>query len=64
MSEIKNAQGMVDSIQKRGGVVEYKIYSGEGHGWKRKDTIADALQREIRFYSRVLGIECQLSDDA
>lgn len=56
---IKHAQGMVESIQKRGGVVEYKIYPDEGHGWKRKDTIQDALRREIRFYSRVLGIKCK-----
>ncbi|KAJ7666904.1 alpha/beta-hydrolase [Mycena polygramma] len=54
------ADGMVDTIQKRGGVVEYKWYSGEGHGWKRKDTIQDALLREIRFYSGVFGIEVKV----
>ncbi|KAJ7152931.1 alpha/beta-hydrolase [Mycena filopes] len=53
------AEIMVDSIQKRGGVVEFKIYEGEGHGWKRRDTIHDALRREIQFYSRVVGIECK-----
>ncbi|KAJ7235098.1 Alpha/Beta hydrolase protein [Mycena haematopus] len=58
------AEGMVESIKKRGGVVEYKLYSGEGHGWKRKDTIQDALRREIRFYSRVLGIECSVAEGA
>ncbi|KAF8198376.1 alpha/beta-hydrolase [Mycena galopus ATCC 62051] len=57
------ADVMVESIKKRGGVVEYKLYSGEGHGWKRKDTIQDALRREIRFYSRVLKIECRVSED-
>ncbi|KAJ7485135.1 Alpha/Beta hydrolase protein [Mycena galericulata] len=50
------ADGIVDSIQKRGGMVEYKLYPGEGHGWKRRDTIEDALRREIRFYNRVLAI--------
>ncbi|KAJ7764918.1 Alpha/Beta hydrolase protein [Mycena metata] len=53
------AEIMVESIRKRGGVVEYQLYAGEGHGWKRKDTIEDALRREIQFYSRVLGIECK-----
>ncbi|KAJ7027489.1 alpha/beta-hydrolase [Mycena alexandri] len=53
------AEIMVESIRERDGVVEYKLYSGEGHGWKRKDTIEDALRREIQFYSRVLGIECK-----
>ncbi|KAJ7688983.1 alpha/beta-hydrolase [Mycena rosella] len=61
------AEGMVESIRARGGVVEYKLYSGEGHGWKCRDTIQDALKREIQFYNRVLGIEdteFQVSDDA
>ncbi|KAJ7688961.1 Alpha/Beta hydrolase protein [Mycena rosella] len=51
------AEVMVDSIRTRGGVVEYKLYAGEGHGWKRRDTIQDALKRELQFYKRVLGIE-------
>ncbi|KAJ7810849.1 alpha/beta-hydrolase [Mycena olivaceomarginata] len=56
-----DADTAVPLIQAEGmaGVVEYKIYPGEGHGWKRKDTIQDALRREIRFYNRVLGIECK-----
>ncbi|KAJ7074518.1 Alpha/Beta hydrolase protein [Mycena amicta] len=51
------AEGIVESIQKRGGVVEYKLYAEEGHGWKRKETIEDAILREWRFYNRVLGVE-------
>ncbi|KAJ7119659.1 Alpha/Beta hydrolase protein [Mycena epipterygia] len=51
------SDGIVESIRQRGGVVEYKLYSGEGHGWNLRDTIQDALQREIQFYNRVLGIE-------
>ncbi|KAJ7641515.1 alpha/beta-hydrolase [Roridomyces roridus] len=51
------AEGMVESIRKRGGVVEYKLYAGEGHGWKRRETIEDAIQTELQFYNRVLGIE-------
>lgn len=50
---------MVESIRQRGGVVDYKLYSGEGHGWKRRDTMEDALRREIQFYNRVLGIESE-----
>ncbi|KAJ7086402.1 Alpha/Beta hydrolase protein [Mycena belliarum] len=60
------AEGMVESIRKHGGVVEYKLYVGEGHGWKRQDTIQDALRREIEFYDRVLGIaetESKVSSD-
>ncbi|KAF7290555.1 Peptidase-S9 domain-containing protein [Mycena indigotica] len=53
------AEGIVESIQKRGGTVEYMLYSGEGHGWKQKDTIQDAILREWRFYNRVLGIQAE-----
>jgi dipeptidyl aminopeptidase/acylaminoacyl peptidase len=50
-------QGIVDVIRKRGRVVEYQLYQDEGHGWARKETIEDALLREIQFYNRVLGLE-------
>ncbi|KAF7293201.1 Peptidase-S9 domain-containing protein [Mycena chlorophos] len=53
------ADVIVESIRKRGGVVEYKLYEGEGHGWKRKDTIEDSILREWRFYNRVLGIQAE-----
>ncbi|KAJ6632474.1 alpha/beta-hydrolase [Mycena sp. CBHHK59/15] len=50
------AEGMVESIRQRGGMVEYKLYSGEGHGWARNDTMEDALRSEIQFYNSVLGL--------
>lgn len=44
-----------DSIKARGGVVEYKMYKGEGHGWRQEKNIKDALERELGFYEKVLG---------
>ncbi|RXW25129.1 hypothetical protein EST38_g726 [Candolleomyces aberdarensis] len=44
------------SIKERGGVVEYKLYPGEGHGWRQEATMRDALERELGFFSRILGI--------
>lgn len=45
---------MRDTIIANGGVVCYKLYEGEGHGWRLEETIKDALERELHFY------ECQL----
>jgi dipeptidyl aminopeptidase/acylaminoacyl peptidase len=52
----EQAEVIVKSIKDRGGHVEYKLYEGEGHGWRQGKNIADALEREIRFYEDVLRI--------
>ena len=36
--------------------VELVVYPGEGHGFRRATSIADALTRELAFYQRVLGL--------
>ena len=43
---------MRDIILEKGGVVEYKLYEGEGHGWRQDKNIKDALERELDFYER------------
>ncbi|CAK5263286.1 unnamed protein product [Mycena citricolor] len=48
---------LVASLKNRGCDFEFKIYEGEGHGWKKKDTIKDALCRELQFYNRIIGIQ-------
>jgi len=35
---------------------EYVEYPGEGHGFRSSATNADAIEREARFYRRVLGL--------
>ena len=45
------------AIKDNGGTVEYKVYEGEGHGWRKAATIKDAIEREIKFYNTVLKIE-------
>jgi len=42
-------QQVVDSIQKRGGTVEYKIYENEGHGFARVENQIDAYSRVASF---------------
>ncbi|KAJ3795411.1 Alpha/Beta hydrolase protein [Lentinula aff. detonsa] len=52
----EQAEVVYESIKKRGGVVEYKLYPGEGHGFRMKETQCDALERELDFYERALGL--------
>nr|MBA3914961.1 S9 family peptidase [Terriglobales bacterium] len=43
------AQQVVDSIKKRNGVVEYKVYENEGHGFARVENQIDAYKRVAEF---------------
>jgi dipeptidyl aminopeptidase/acylaminoacyl peptidase len=43
------ADAMVEEMRRRGGVVEYQVYAGEGHGWSRPETMQDELERVDRF---------------
>ncbi|KAF7329062.1 Peptidase-S9 domain-containing protein [Mycena kentingensis (nom. inval.)] len=52
----EQSEVIYESIKRRGGVVEYKLYEGEGHGFRKEDTLVDALERELAFYERVLQI--------
>jgi len=44
----------VDAVRGAGGDVELHVYAGEGHGWKRPGTIADALRRTDDFLTRTV----------
>jgi dipeptidyl aminopeptidase/acylaminoacyl peptidase len=43
------AQQVVEAIKKRGGVVDYKVYENEGHGFSRVDNQIDAYKRVADF---------------
>ncbi|CAA7263866.1 unnamed protein product [Cyclocybe aegerita] len=51
------AESIYKIIKERGGVVEYKLYPGEGHGWRQEANMRDAYERELAFYERVLGLK-------
>ncbi len=42
----------VATMRAGGGTVEHVVYPGEGHGWSRPDTVADALRRTDEFLAR------------
>ena len=47
---------IVESIKKRGGRVEYTVFQGEGHGWRKEENIRTALEKELAFYEDVFGL--------
>src|SRR3954447_18238843 len=51
------AELIVAALKERGIDHEYHAYEGESHGFRRAETIIDALESELRFYGRILGFE-------
>jgi dipeptidyl aminopeptidase/acylaminoacyl peptidase len=51
----EQTESMVAAMRKQGLPVEYCLYPDERHGFRQAANLADALQRECRFYQRLLG---------
>ncbi|MHC9043729.1 dipeptidyl-peptidase 5 [Microbacterium saperdae] len=49
-----------DALAARGIDHEYVLYPGEGHGFRRAETVVDALERELTFLGRVFGFAPRL----
>jgi dipeptidyl aminopeptidase/acylaminoacyl peptidase len=47
---------MVDALRARGVPVAYLTLEGEGHGFRKADSIVRTLEAELYFYLRVFGI--------
>jgi dipeptidyl aminopeptidase/acylaminoacyl peptidase len=50
------AEAMVAALHARGLRVVYVPFAGEGHGFRRAESIRRALEEELAFYRQVLGI--------
>jgi dipeptidyl aminopeptidase/acylaminoacyl peptidase len=48
---------MVEALRARGVPVAYLAFEGEGHGFRRAQSIARSLEAELYFYSRILGFD-------
>ena len=58
----EEAQQVVDAVKKRGGVVEYKVYENEGHGFDRVENQIDAYKRVADFLkAHVPAADCSCS---
>jgi dipeptidyl aminopeptidase/acylaminoacyl peptidase len=43
-----------DALRSGGTHVEHNVYAGEGHGWRRAETVTDELSRIAAFLNRWL----------
>ena len=50
------SETIVAALRDRGVECEYHAYEGEGHGFRRSETIEHQLTSELAFYRRVLGL--------
>ena len=50
------AEALRDALVAEGRQCEVVFFAGEGHGFRRADTMEAALQAELAFYRRVLGL--------
>jgi dipeptidyl aminopeptidase/acylaminoacyl peptidase len=58
----EEAQQVVDAVKKRGGVVEYKVYDNEGHGFAKVENQIDAYKRVADFLkAHVPPTDCSCS---
>ena len=51
------SEDMVNALELRGVSVEYERFEDEAHGFRKSGTITRALERELAFYRRILGID-------
>jgi len=50
------SESIAKSIQGRKGQVKYVVYPGEQHGWRQSETIEKALEEELAWYERLIGV--------
>ena len=53
---VAQARDMAEAMRAAGREVELTVYPGEGHGFRRAESIIDALTREVAFYRRALRL--------
>ena len=49
------AEAMVATLDAKGLPVAYLAFDGEGHGFRKAETIVRAIEAELSFYGRVFG---------
>lgn len=53
----EQTETMVAALREQGVAVEYRLYPEERHGFRQAYHLADALEREFRFYQCLLSVE-------
>ena len=52
----EQAEKIVNTIKEHGGAdkVQYRLFEGEGHGWRRAESIKEAVRLEHAWYDSKL----------
>lgn len=53
----EQAEDIVKTIKEKNGRVEYVLFEGEGHGFRKAENIKAALEKELAFYEDVFGLK-------
>ncbi|KAH9925016.1 alpha/beta-hydrolase [Epithele typhae] len=53
----EQSEKIVETVKQRGGRVEFIVFEGEGHGWRKAENIRTALEKESGFYEDVFGLK-------
>ncbi|MHA3702063.1 S9 family peptidase [Jatrophihabitans sp. YIM 134969] len=51
------AERFVEAVRARGVAYAYRTYAGESHGFRRRETVVDALESSLAFYGQVMGFD-------
>ena len=51
------AELIVAALRRRDIPLAYLLFEGEGHGFRRPETLVQALEAELSFYAQILGLE-------
>ena len=51
------AATMVAALRAQGIAVAHLEFEGEGHGFRKKETVQRTLEAELSFYAQVFGFE-------
>jgi dipeptidyl aminopeptidase/acylaminoacyl peptidase len=54
---MSQAELIVSALEENGIPHAYLVFPGEGHGFRRSETIVRALEAELSFYAQVLGLD-------
>jgi len=53
----EQAESMVEALKQQGIEVTLVTYEGEGHGFRKPETIVDSLEKELAFYGKIFGFQ-------
>jgi dipeptidyl aminopeptidase/acylaminoacyl peptidase len=51
------SEAIVEAVKQRDGDIEYIVFEGEGHGFRKAESLKKALESELAFYERVLKLK-------